>query len=174
MCVCVIYVVYAQYTLGLSFWKLKVWLKTKVFTRIYDVLWLGRDGECSRRVPLPGAPIVPRNPPGYNLMSSTLLVVHVWKRSASADCWCISTRCARLTLYSCRTDCQMEGAHSNVLLFLTDSIRKFVDKSTIKFARGVKLETKNGKSEDRILVSSWNTFYSWIAVIKGRAFSCSI
>lgn len=54
----------------------------------------------------------------------------------------------------------MEGARSNVLLFLfvfyvlTDSIRKFVDKSAIKFARGVKLETKNGKTEDRILVSA--------------------
>ncbi|XP_060740151.1 capping protein, Arp2/3 and myosin-I linker protein 3-like isoform X1 [Tachysurus vachellii] len=42
---------------------------------------------------------------------------------------------------------------------LTDSIRKFVDKSAIKFARGVKLETKNGKSEDRILViTTWRIY----------------
>ncbi|XP_076874284.1 LOW QUALITY PROTEIN: capping protein, Arp2/3 and myosin-I linker protein 3-like [Brachyhypopomus gauderio] len=39
---------------------------------------------------------------------------------------------------------------------LTDSIRKFIDKSAIKFVRGVKFETKNGKSEDRILVlTTW-------------------
>ncbi|XP_066533913.1 capping protein, Arp2/3 and myosin-I linker protein 3-like isoform X3 [Hoplias malabaricus] len=39
---------------------------------------------------------------------------------------------------------------------LTDSVRKFVDKSTIKFIRSIKLETKNGKSEDRILVlTTW-------------------
>ncbi|KAK3506805.1 hypothetical protein QTP70_028364 [Hemibagrus guttatus] len=42
---------------------------------------------------------------------------------------------------------------------LTDSIRKFVDKSAIKFARGVKLETKNGKTEDRILViTTWRLY----------------
>ncbi|TSL47579.1 Capping protein, Arp2/3 and myosin-I linker protein 3 [Bagarius yarrelli] len=42
---------------------------------------------------------------------------------------------------------------------LTESIRKLVDKSTIKFARGVKLETKNGKSEDRILViTTWRLY----------------
>ncbi|KAI5608465.1 capping protein, Arp2/3 and myosin-I linker protein 3 [Silurus asotus] len=40
-----------------------------------------------------------------------------------------------------------------------DSIRKFVDKSAVKFARGVKLETKNGKSEDRILViTTWRLY----------------
>uniref|UniRef100_A0A8C7P3M3 Capping protein regulator and myosin 1 linker 3 n=1 Tax=Oncorhynchus mykiss TaxID=8022 RepID=A0A8C7P3M3_ONCMY len=33
------------------------------------------------------------------------------------------------------------------------SIRKIIDKSSTKFIRGIKLETKNGKSEDRILVS---------------------
>ncbi|XP_046728887.1 capping protein, Arp2/3 and myosin-I linker protein 3-like isoform X3 [Silurus meridionalis] len=42
---------------------------------------------------------------------------------------------------------------------LTDSIRKFIDKSAVKFARGVKLETKNGKSEDRILViTTWRLY----------------
>ncbi|KAK3522397.1 hypothetical protein QTP86_009539 [Hemibagrus guttatus] len=42
---------------------------------------------------------------------------------------------------------------------LRDSIRKFVDKSAIKFARGVKLETKNGKTEDRILViTTWRLY----------------
>ncbi|XP_062857207.1 capping protein, Arp2/3 and myosin-I linker protein 3-like [Trichomycterus rosablanca] len=39
---------------------------------------------------------------------------------------------------------------------LTESIRKSVDRSAIKFIRGIKLETKNGKSEDRILVlTTW-------------------
>ncbi|XP_036438243.1 capping protein, Arp2/3 and myosin-I linker protein 3-like [Colossoma macropomum] len=42
---------------------------------------------------------------------------------------------------------------------LTDSIRKFIDKSSIKFVRGIKLETKNGKSEDRILVlTTWRLY----------------
>lgn len=41
----------------------------------------------------------------------------------------------------------------DVFLF-TESIRKIVDKSSIKFIRGIKLDTKNGKSEDRILVST--------------------
>lgn len=36
----------------------------------------------------------------------------------------------------------------------TESIRKIIDKSPTKFIRGIKLDTKNGKSEDRILVSS--------------------
>lgn len=35
----------------------------------------------------------------------------------------------------------------------TESIRKIIDKSSIKFVCGIKLDTKNGKSEDRILVS---------------------
>lgn len=41
----------------------------------------------------------------------------------------------------------------DVFLF-TESIRKIIDKSPTKFIRGIKLDTKNGKSEDRILVSS--------------------
>lgn len=35
----------------------------------------------------------------------------------------------------------------------TESIKKIVDKSSIKFIHGVKLDTKIGKTEDRILVS---------------------
>lgn len=34
----------------------------------------------------------------------------------------------------------------------TESIKKIVDKSSIKFIHGVKLDTKIGKTEDRILV----------------------
>lgn len=34
-----------------------------------------------------------------------------------------------------------------------ESIRKIIDKSSIKFIHGIKLDTKNGKTEDRILVS---------------------
>ncbi|XP_072534764.1 capping protein, Arp2/3 and myosin-I linker protein 3-like isoform X2 [Salminus brasiliensis] len=42
---------------------------------------------------------------------------------------------------------------------LTDSIRKFMDKCSIKFVRSIKLETKNGKSEDRILVlTTWRLY----------------
>ena len=37
----------------------------------------------------------------------------------------------------------------------TESIKKVLDKPSIKFVRGVKLDTKNGKSEDRILVRSF-------------------
>uniref|UniRef100_A0A8C7PMT6 CARMIL C-terminal domain-containing protein n=1 Tax=Oncorhynchus mykiss TaxID=8022 RepID=A0A8C7PMT6_ONCMY len=40
-----------------------------------------------------------------------------------------------------------------MVFIFTESIRKIVDKSSIKFIRGIKLDTKNGKSEDRILVS---------------------
>ncbi|KAJ8278274.1 hypothetical protein GJAV_G00085820 [Gymnothorax javanicus] len=40
-----------------------------------------------------------------------------------------------------------------------DSIRKVIDRSSIKFARGVKLEAKSGKSEDRILVlTTWRIY----------------
>lgn len=35
----------------------------------------------------------------------------------------------------------------------TESIKKIVDKSSIKFVHGIKLDTKSGKTEDRILVS---------------------
>ncbi|XP_069044911.1 capping protein, Arp2/3 and myosin-I linker protein 3 isoform X2 [Lepisosteus oculatus] len=39
---------------------------------------------------------------------------------------------------------------------LTDSIRKVIDKSSIKLIRSVKIETKNGKLEDKILVlTTW-------------------
>uniref|UniRef100_A0A8C7L3K2 Capping protein regulator and myosin 1 linker 3 n=1 Tax=Oncorhynchus kisutch TaxID=8019 RepID=A0A8C7L3K2_ONCKI len=39
------------------------------------------------------------------------------------------------------------------------SIRKIIDKSSTKFIRGIKLETKNGKSEDRILVlTTWRLY----------------
>ncbi|XP_041696261.1 capping protein, Arp2/3 and myosin-I linker protein 3 isoform X3 [Coregonus clupeaformis] len=42
---------------------------------------------------------------------------------------------------------------------ITESIRKIIDKSSIKFIRGIKLETKNGKSEDRILVlTTWRLY----------------
>uniref|UniRef100_A0A8C8LVC2 Capping protein regulator and myosin 1 linker 3 n=1 Tax=Oncorhynchus tshawytscha TaxID=74940 RepID=A0A8C8LVC2_ONCTS len=38
-------------------------------------------------------------------------------------------------------------------------IRKIIDKSSTKFIRGIKLETKNGKSEDRILVlTTWRLY----------------
>ncbi|KAI1888768.1 hypothetical protein AGOR_G00172120 [Albula goreensis] len=42
---------------------------------------------------------------------------------------------------------------------ITDSIRRAIDRSSIKFARGIKLETKSGKSEDRILVlTTWRLY----------------
>ncbi|KAM6963029.1 capping protein, Arp2/3 and myosin-I linker protein 3-like [Aplochiton taeniatus] len=42
---------------------------------------------------------------------------------------------------------------------ITESIRKIIDKSSIKFIRGIKLDTKNGKSEDRILVlTTWRLY----------------
>ncbi|KAJ7986465.1 hypothetical protein DPEC_G00340170 [Dallia pectoralis] len=41
----------------------------------------------------------------------------------------------------------------------TESIRKIIDKSSIKFIRGIKLDTKNGKSEDKILVlATWRLY----------------
>lgn len=52
-----------------------------------------------------------------------------------------------------------------LLLFLTfissnsaESIKKIVDKSSIKFIHAVKLDTKTGKTEDRILVRSSGLF----------------
>ncbi|XP_069006751.1 capping protein, Arp2/3 and myosin-I linker protein 3-like isoform X2 [Embiotoca jacksoni] len=43
---------------------------------------------------------------------------------------------------------------------ITESIRKIVDKSSIKFVRGIKLDTKNGKTEDRILVlTTWRLYF---------------
>uniref|UniRef100_A0A3P8T6W4 Capping protein regulator and myosin 1 linker 3 n=1 Tax=Amphiprion percula TaxID=161767 RepID=A0A3P8T6W4_AMPPE len=43
---------------------------------------------------------------------------------------------------------------------MTESIRKIIDKSSIKFIRGIKLDTKNGKTEDRILVlTAWRLYF---------------
>ncbi|CAN9500667.1 unnamed protein product [Ophioblennius macclurei] len=43
---------------------------------------------------------------------------------------------------------------------ITESIKKIVDKSSIKFIRGIKLDTKNGKTEDRILVlTTWRLYF---------------
>ncbi|CAK6956082.1 capping protein%2C Arp2/3 and myosin-I linker protein 3-like [Scomber scombrus] len=43
---------------------------------------------------------------------------------------------------------------------ITDSIRKIIDKSSIKFVRGIKLDTKNGKTEDRVLVlTTWRLYF---------------
>ncbi|KAA8589820.1 hypothetical protein FQN60_013185 [Etheostoma spectabile] len=43
---------------------------------------------------------------------------------------------------------------------ITESIRKTFDKSSIKFVYGIKLDTKNGKTEDRILVlATWRLYF---------------
>ncbi|XP_077390173.1 capping protein, Arp2/3 and myosin-I linker protein 3-like isoform X4 [Festucalex cinctus] len=43
---------------------------------------------------------------------------------------------------------------------ITDSIRKVIEKSTIKFICGIKLDTKSGKTEDRILVlATWRLYF---------------
>ncbi|XP_031167540.1 capping protein, Arp2/3 and myosin-I linker protein 3-like isoform X1 [Sander lucioperca] len=43
---------------------------------------------------------------------------------------------------------------------ITESIRKIIDKSSIKFIHGIKLDTKNGKTEDRILVlATWRLYF---------------
>ncbi|XP_034555561.1 capping protein, Arp2/3 and myosin-I linker protein 3-like isoform X2 [Notolabrus celidotus] len=43
---------------------------------------------------------------------------------------------------------------------ITESIKKTIDKSSIKFVCGIKLETKNGKTEDRILVlTTWRLYF---------------
>ncbi|CAL8306899.1 unnamed protein product [Lota lota] len=43
---------------------------------------------------------------------------------------------------------------------ITESVRKIIDKSPIKFVRGIKLDTKNGKTEDRILVlTTWRLYF---------------
>uniref|UniRef100_A0A4W5NGM5 Capping protein regulator and myosin 1 linker 3 n=1 Tax=Hucho hucho TaxID=62062 RepID=A0A4W5NGM5_9TELE len=54
-----------------------------------------------------------------------------------------------------------EQSDSAAFSYLTmQSIRKIVDKSSIKFIRGIKLDTKNGKSEDRILVlTTWRLYF---------------
>ncbi|XP_074525317.1 capping protein, Arp2/3 and myosin-I linker protein 3-like isoform X2 [Halichoeres trimaculatus] len=42
---------------------------------------------------------------------------------------------------------------------ITESIKKTIDKSSIKFVYGIKLDTKNGKTEDRILVlTTWRLY----------------
>lgn len=38
------------------------------------------------------------------------------------------------------------------LLLFTESIKRVIDKTSIKFAQSVKVESKNGKLEDRVLV----------------------
>ncbi|XP_045906389.1 capping protein, Arp2/3 and myosin-I linker protein 3-like isoform X2 [Micropterus dolomieu] len=43
---------------------------------------------------------------------------------------------------------------------ITESIRKIIDKSSIKFVHGIKLDTKNGKTEDRLLVlTTWRLYF---------------
>ncbi|XP_059196606.1 capping protein, Arp2/3 and myosin-I linker protein 3-like isoform X1 [Centropristis striata] len=43
---------------------------------------------------------------------------------------------------------------------ITESIRKIIDKSSIKFIHGIKLDTKSGKTEDRILVlTTWRLYF---------------
>ncbi|XP_028259601.1 capping protein, Arp2/3 and myosin-I linker protein 3-like [Parambassis ranga] len=43
---------------------------------------------------------------------------------------------------------------------ITESIKKIIDKSSIKFIRGIKLDTKNGKTEDRVLVlTTWRLYF---------------
>ncbi|KAM9458725.1 capping protein, Arp2/3 and myosin-I linker protein 3 isoform 1-T1 [Salvelinus alpinus] len=47
----------------------------------------------------------------------------------------------------------------NVSREITESIRRLIDKQSIKFVRAVKQDTKNGKSEDKILVlATWRLF----------------
>ncbi|KAM4574530.1 capping protein, Arp2/3 and myosin-I linker protein 3-like isoform 2-T2 [Fundulus diaphanus] len=48
----------------------------------------------------------------------------------------------------------------NVTKDMTESIRKIIDKSSIKFICSIKLDTKNGKTEDRILVlATWRLYF---------------
>ncbi|KAF6733108.1 Leucine-rich repeat-containing protein 16B [Oryzias melastigma] len=43
---------------------------------------------------------------------------------------------------------------------ITESIRKIIDKSLIKFVCGIKLDAKNGKTEDRFLVlTTWRLYF---------------
>ncbi|XP_026201111.1 capping protein, Arp2/3 and myosin-I linker protein 3-like isoform X2 [Anabas testudineus] len=43
---------------------------------------------------------------------------------------------------------------------ITESIRKVIEKSSIKFVCGIKLDNKNGKTEDRILVlTTWRLYF---------------
>ncbi|XP_077463787.1 capping protein, Arp2/3 and myosin-I linker protein 3-like isoform X1 [Stigmatopora argus] len=43
---------------------------------------------------------------------------------------------------------------------ITESIRKIIEKSSIKFICGIKLDTKSGKTEDRILVlATWRLYF---------------
>nr|XP_023693448.1 capping protein, Arp2/3 and myosin-I linker protein 2-like [Paramormyrops kingsleyae] len=42
---------------------------------------------------------------------------------------------------------------------MTDSLWRIIDRSTVKFARGIKLDVKSGKSEDKILVLTTWRFY---------------
>ncbi|XP_048867473.1 capping protein, Arp2/3 and myosin-I linker protein 3 isoform X2 [Brienomyrus brachyistius] len=48
----------------------------------------------------------------------------------------------------------------NVSKEITDSIRRVIDKPSIKFIRSIKLDTKSGRSEDRILVfTTWRLYF---------------
>ncbi|XP_029355872.1 capping protein, Arp2/3 and myosin-I linker protein 3-like isoform X2 [Echeneis naucrates] len=52
------------------------------------------------------------------------------------------------------------SAFATVNKDITESIRRIIDRSSIKFVRGIKLDTKNGKTEDRILVlTTWRLYF---------------
>ncbi|XP_076009387.1 capping protein, Arp2/3 and myosin-I linker protein 3-like [Genypterus blacodes] len=43
---------------------------------------------------------------------------------------------------------------------ITESIRKIIERTSIKFIRGIKLDAKNGKTEDRVLVlTTWRLYF---------------
>ncbi|XP_056600094.1 capping protein, Arp2/3 and myosin-I linker protein 3 isoform X1 [Triplophysa dalaica] len=51
------------------------------------------------------------------------------------------------------------GAFLNVSREMTDSIRRIIDKTSIKLVRAIKVENKSGKSEDRILaLATWRLY----------------
>uniref|UniRef100_A0A3B4CJY2 CARMIL pleckstrin homology domain-containing protein n=1 Tax=Pygocentrus nattereri TaxID=42514 RepID=A0A3B4CJY2_PYGNA len=71
-----------------------------------------------------------------------------------ADCVCVRVR-VRVHVRVC----VLVGLFLSVSVSHMVCVRKFIDKSSIKFVRGIKLETKNGKSEDRILVlTTWRLY----------------
>ncbi|XP_034036370.1 capping protein, Arp2/3 and myosin-I linker protein 3-like [Thalassophryne amazonica] len=52
------------------------------------------------------------------------------------------------------------AAFAAVTKDMTESIRKIIDKSSIKFICGIRLDTKNGKTEDRVLVlTTWRLYF---------------
>ncbi|KAG9273800.1 capping protein, Arp2/3 and myosin-I linker protein 3 isoform X1 [Astyanax mexicanus] len=73
---------------------------------------------------------------------------HHFKDTTAHTCSSCSSRCCLLTInFSCLS------------LSSTESIRRVIDKPSIKLARAVKAENKNGKSEDRILVlTTWRLY----------------